>query len=49
VAFLFCYPKNGREQSNATDRWTVAQRQLDGADTIIPSPPGRKCASAFCP
>ena len=31
------------ERSNATVRWTVACRRLDGGNTSIFFPPGRKC------
>ena len=35
---VFVYVHNGLEQSNATVRWTVAHRRLDGGDTIIVIP-----------
>ena len=31
------------KRSNATVRWTVACRRLDGGNTSIFFPPGRKC------
>ena len=38
--FLFCAARF--EYLNATVRWTVACRQLDGGNTIIFIPPGMK-------
>jgi len=35
-----------RTNPNATVRWTVARRRLDGDDTTISAPLGQKCKSA---